>query len=436
MTLERRTSMPKLGGIIREKKDLFSFFFYVIIISIQYMVSYIGVELSFYLRLAALFILFLSLINNSKWLPFVLTLFWGTSLLSPLPLLPTETYYILLFTTVIWIFNTRRTIIKIEPRILIPVVYFIIMALITMEPILDYTSPLFLIIPIALLVSTFVNEEDDILRLLLALILMSLFLASLYLLRRNDFAETYKSFGIDRSSWTNSNMFGGCIGLGLVCAVGYCLNSFRLNKNRILNMLAITTIVVSIPALILNASRGALLAASMTSVLLLLVSKAKMSYKIIVTTLTIGFAIYLYNSGIFELIETRVGEENLETAGNRTLIWEAKFHAFSDYGVIPWTFGIGQPRLRYLGVFYSTHNDFVTAIIGYGVIGFILFLYFLYMPFKLAKNDKLRMMILTVIFLIEGMVLEPMFRGLLPFYLYYILLYKYSSLNRTTRLHL
>jgi cell division protein FtsW (lipid II flippase) len=371
------------------------------------------------------------LINNTKWLPFVLTLFWGTSLLSPIPVLPTETYYILFFTIAIGVINLGRTktrIKKLEPWLLITIIYFLVVALITIDPTL-FTSPLFFLIPIALVVSTFVNNEDDVLRLMLALMLMSLFLASLFLLKRNDFIQSYKSFGIDRSGWTNANMFGGCVAVGLVCAVGYILNSLQQNRNRFLNIVAITTVVITVPALILNASRGSLLAAVATSVMLLFVSKTKVSYKVLVTIVIVGFTVYLYNSGIFELLETRMGEENLETGGGRLPIWEAKFNAFGQCGIFAWIFGIGQPRLRYLGIFYSTHNDFITALIGYGAIGFILFLYFLFSPFRVAKKCKLEVLILTVVLLLEGMVLEPFFRGLLPYYMFYILLYKFSKLH-------
>lgn len=431
MKVERRASLPKLGGIIREKKDLFSCVFYAVIILLQFLFSYTGVVLPLYLRLAALILLLLSLVNNTKWLPFVLNLFWETSLLSPRPFLPTETFYILLFTLVIGAVSIdhikRKTI---EPILLITVFYFLVVALIKIEPTLKYTTPLFLSIPIALMVSAFVNDEDDILRLLLSLMLMSLFLSSLFLLKGDQFAEAYKQYGVDRSSWTNANMFGGCVAVGFVCAVGYILKSFKFNRNRILNVVAVATIFLSVPALILNASRGSLLAAMATSLLLLLVSNVKIPYKVIVVLVTIGFAVYLYNSGIFELLEARMGEEDLETGGNRLTIWAAKFDAFREYGTFSKLFGVGQPHLRYLGVFYSTHNDFITAFIGYGLIGFLLFMYFLLTPFILAKKFKLEVLFLTCLLFIEGMVLEPVFRGLLPFYMYYILLYKYSSLSR------
>ena len=433
MTAVGRISIPKLGGVISDNRDQLSLVLYVVLISLQFALSYIGIELPLIFRLAVLVILFLSLINNIKWTPFVFTLFWGTSLLSPLPVLPTEEYYMLLFALAIGAINlgikkVRRN--RFESWLLITVVYFLTVALITIDSEM-FTSPLFFLIPVALVVSSFVKNEDDILRLMLALMLMSLFLAALFLLKRDDFVQSYKSFGIDRSGWTNANMFGGCVAVGLVCAVAYILNSLQQNRNLFLNIVAITTFLVTLPALVLNASRGSLLSAAVVSVMLLFVSKIKVSYKIIVTVLIIGFTVYLYNSGIFELLETRMGEENLETGGNRTPIWEAKFKAFGESGLLSWIFGVGQPRLRYLGVFYSTHNDFITALIGYGITGFVLFMYFLFSPFRVAKRCRIQILILTSMLLLEGMVLEPIFRGLLPFYMYYIILYKYSILSRS-----
>lgn len=431
MALERRASVPRLGGLLKENKDRFTFLIYVVMISIQFAMSFTGIELSLYFRLAVLIILFLTLVSNPKWMPFVLTLFWGTSLISPLPMLPTETYFIFIFTIAIGAIHLNYFKNRIRAKIIIMVAYFLLIALITVDQTIDYTTPLFLIIPVALVVSVFVNDEDDLLRLLLGLMLMSLFLATLFLLRRDDFSEAYKSLGVERSSWTNSNMFGGCIAVGMVCAVGYILDSFQLNKNRTLSLVAIATVFVSIPALILNASRGALLAALATCLFLLLFSRVKLTYRIIVTIVTVGFTIYLYNSGIFELLEARIGEQDFETGGNRLPIWTAKFQAFNEYGIVSWIFGVGQPRLRYLGVFYSTHNDFITALIGYGAVGLVLFLLFLFSPFKMAKNNKITILCLTVLLLVEGIVLEPIFRGLLPFYMYYIMLYKYASLSKS-----
>ena len=319
MTVNGKTAVPKLGGIISEKRDRISFLFYVIMISLQFAMSLIGNELPLLFRLSVLVLLFLSLVRNPKWLPFVLAVFWGTSMMSPLPILPTETYYISIFTIAIWLLNFANSGRRIKPFIFVLVFYFLMIAFVTIEPFLDYTSPLFLIIPIVLAASSFVKNEDDILRLLFALILMSLFLASIFLLRRGDFAVAYKTLDVDRSGWTNANMFGGSLAVGFICSIGYFLGSFRLNKNIFLNLVAITTSFVTLTALILNASRGSLLAALGTGIILLLFSKVKLPYKIIVTVVIVGFAIYLYNSGYFNLIEARMGEEDLETIVTITL---------------------------------------------------------------------------------------------------------------------
>ena len=173
MTAEGRTTIPKLGGIVRENKDQKLFVFYVIMISLQFVISLSGIAAPIYIRLGGLLILFISLINNSRWLPFVITLFWGTSMMSPLPVLPTETLYILLFIGAVGAVNIRSLKLNMQPRILILVVYFLVMALLTIDLTIDYTSPLFLIIPIALIISTTVNDEGDVLRLMLSLMLMS-----------------------------------------------------------------------------------------------------------------------------------------------------------------------------------------------------------------------------------------------------------------------
>ena len=94
-------------------------------------------------------------------------------------------------------------------------------------------------------------------------------------------------------------------------------------------------------------------------------------------------------------------------------------------------FGIGETASANIGRYVSTHNDLVTAMIAYGIIGLLMFLYFIFIyPIVKAKNNKLFVFILLIYMIIECCVLEPFFRGYIVFIMFYFFIIKFALLGK------
>ena len=95
-------------------------------------------------------------------------------------------------------------------------------------------------------------------------------------------------------------------------------------------------------------------------------------------------------------------------------------------------FGIGKTATNELGGFVSTHNDIVTSIIGFGIVGFLLFIYYMVLyPIKIAsKNVRLFIILLTTYTFVEYMVLEPVFRATPFFMMFYFFILRYVMIEK------
>ena len=147
----------------------------------------------------------------------------------------------------------------------------------------------------------------------------------------------------------------------------------------------------------------------------------------------------LWQSGIFELLVFRMESDTAYTAGSRSLIWAEKLNAYTnDLGFLHYLIGVGG-RTGAEAIGYSaeianmsTHNDFVSAIVGFGVPCFLYFIYLLCYPFLYMPKGHTRIVfaVITLFVVIECSVLEPMFRGYVTYVMFYIFLYSYCVYER------
>ena len=132
----------------------------------------------------------------------------------------------------------------------------------------------------------------------------------------------------------------------------------------------------------------------------------------------------------------RMQDDTVDTGGDRTTIWQAKLLEFSELDVATQFVGIGRRACVALAGFMSTHNDFLTAMIGYGYFGLVLFsLLIVYPLIKAPKRSKKAIFILSIYMVIECSVLEPIFRGYLFFLMFYMFTLKYVLIERRYLLH-
>ena len=275
----------------------------------------------------------------------------------------------------------------------------------------------------------------------LAFAISTLVLSLFFILMRDQFAVAYGDYGstLERSGWTDPNYFGMIIGMGVTTAI---IELLRKNVNFWFKLLYIGIVAVAIPVLVLNASRGALLAVGAMGVVAIFSSKQKMYVKAGVVVLIVGFLIYLLNNDYFELLEYRMAQDD-GTGTGRVEIWKHKLDVFlSDGNIFYWLVGYGNWGAYNLG--YSQvqgfHNDYLAFLVGYGLIGFSIFLYLLANPY-LSLKDKRKYgtwtLVATVYLAFTGLTLEPLDQGRLPFwgFYFYVLALSQDAKNENLLAH-
>jgi len=276
-----------------------------------------------------------------------------------------------------------------------------------------------------------VKEESDLKVLNNGLVIVAFYYSVLYLLNRDAFAVVYVGdLGLERSGWINPNVFGSFISLGAVIAVGHLTKHIGMNTTIIERWLYIATVALGFIVLILLASRGALVTFVVSTFLFVLFSGSKKSYKILFVALMVILTFALYRNGYFELIQYRMELDTNATVGNRSQIWESKLEAFSHFNVFEVFFGIGRSGCESIqseGIMRSTHNDFITALVGYGLFGLLLYVaLYVRVFFKADRKKRLAIAILLLAMAMEASVAESIFRAHLTSIMFFVFIYKYA----------
>ncbi len=386
-----------------------------------------GVNVPFVVRAGLMFLVLFPAFSRPEYLPFCMTCIVGISSNSFYEIVPTRPDIYILIILILYINYKKRSGFFLNAF----AVYFIFL----LFSLVHGDFPTFLSWGlVAVILADFIKEKKDINNLMLAFIVVSFILSLLFLLYRDQFTVDYGRLDeqLERAYWTNSNRFGAAIAAGGVMAVVYLSGLLQIEKKRALTFLSIGTIVLVFPTLVFNASRGAFLAFILASSLSVVFSKMRTDVKV---TLIVISAYLLYNlymgSDMFELLRARMESDNTETAGSRTTIWQRKLLAFSAYDVATQFVGIGRSACVHLGGYISTHNDFLTAFIGYGYFGLILFSMLMAYPlFYAPRRLKKVVLVLSVYMVIECFVLEPFFRGYLFFLMFYIFTLRFVMIEK------
>lgn len=268
------------------------------------------------------------------------------------------------------------------------------------------------------------------------LCVMALAISYIYLTNYKDFLVIYSKVdsGVERGGWTDPNYLGCTVGMGVMAALVLLMN--RASSNLYYRLLGIFTVCISVIAMVLMASRGALLSLALGVCYLVLMSRTSKKIKIAVIACLVGFTLYLMNSSYVKLLQYRLSTESDDGGNGRFEIWQFKLDAFFNSGTIfNFLFGYGYNGALYLGNrgYWAIHNDFVALLCDYGLVGLALFLYMLYYPIKIADKENKNTVIALLLYLILCCCsLEPFSAGRLPFfgfYLFILCIAKSKSLN-------
>jgi O-antigen ligase len=267
------------------------------------------------------------------------------------------------------------------------------------------------------------NRDLALTRLPVCFMGITITLSLFFLLNKDKFAVNYQMSELQRIGWTDPNYFGMTIGMGTVIGLLQMLGK-RWKENGIIEKtICIVAIVVSVPTLLLNASRGAILSVLLATTFLLLYSKVKIQYKVLFLLVAIVGVFFLYTNQYFDLLEYRV-ENETGTGSGRTEIWMSKLSAYFKGNVFEMLFGYGFRRgMNLTGRLLGFHNDYIGFLVNYGIVGLCFLLYMLYYPIKLVihnNNNKIQVFVLMVYFATCLVTLEPLGLGVIAFHVFYL----------------
>lgn len=264
---------------------------------------------------------------------------------------------------------------------------------------------------------------------MLAFVLLTITLSIYYFVFAKEFASIHYGSDAERSVWVDPNYFGFLLGCGIVISGAFLFTTTIAEKlNIVYKVIFITCIVLGLITIILQASRGASLAIMVALLIEILFSKIKPIYKIIILLISSGFIVYLFNSGAFTLLVDRVLSDN--TGSGRTIIWERKLNGWIEKPIN--LLGSGSQSVVYDFPPYEIdcHNEFISILINYGVIGLIVTIITSINLIRIRKKNAFIWSIVAFLF-IGFMTLSPFTCQTgwiaLPFLI--MILYKYIQLD-------
>ena len=422
------------------KKKLLIYLYYALLLLVMVTRKDSTTEPSMLLRVLFLLAVVLpTFMNRSICFPAILSMFFGIALngfsYSYMP----YTYYIyVLITLVFLLFHNRVQYQKHHvPKYLVTIgvyCFFVDFIFGTFKYGISSFNNLFLSIVIlaCFILIVFDNIEMAIAQLPLCFAVSTIVLCVVFFLGREQFTTSYYLSGLDRTRWTDPNYFGMFLGMGSVSGLLNLFGKDWRSLGALEKFIYVAAIVISLPILVLNGSRGALLAIFVALIVLLIISKVKMVYKVLFIAIAAFGIMYLYSNQYFDLLLYRIANDD-GTGSYRTLIWKTKLHEYLNGGIINMLFGYGQYGGAKLGIstfrdmvsgeVVGFHNDYIGFLVDYGVIGFGLFIYFLLYPIILVEKggqDNIYVLIIIIYLSTCFLTLEPIITGVLSYFVFYL----------------
>lgn len=149
-------------------------------------------------------------------------------------------------------------------------------------------------------------------------------------------------------------------------------------KNTIWSIVAI---ILTIVTLLLNASRGGILAMGIMGVIFLIMTPKSKHFNVLIIffALLLGVVLYSYKDTIFLVIGLRAADGAMFSDDARSVIWTNALKAFWDTGGIGTGIGGMQKAMAEINKsgIHVTHNMMLEVLLQYGVMFFLVYLCFL-----------------------------------------------------------
>ena len=382
------------------------------------------------IRIVYLFLIIVPIyIFDKSYLPFVIFASYSISKFgTAVTLMPTELlYYVPIFLLMAFPFKKFRKGLRPIPfTIFVLSVCVLFVDLIMTGSVHDIFICLFILIILFSYCFPKVNEELFINYFSYIFIVISVILSLEIIFADNRFIENYGYTDMERVMWADPNYLGGVIGMG-------CLAAAVLLYRKIyttFNLFILLALLLMVAALVINASRGALLAVICGLATMMMGREIKVWKKIFILFIAFVFIIMLYNNSYFDLLLYRV--ENDSGGGSGRLdIWMIKWNAYkNNSSLLQLIFGMGFDNGYKAGFSYNRafHNDFLAFLVDYGIVGFISFVSMFFSPLKGVFLKEKTVLGCIVFLLIICLTLEPFCLGVLLYY-YFWMYIKFISLN-------
>lgn len=360
------------------------------------------------------------LLFDKSYLPIVILSSYSISKFgTAVTLMPTELwYYVPIFVLVALFFSAKKSTMRIPSTVFLLCIVVLFVDLFSSFSINNVFYCFFIILFLFYYCSP---KVDDVLYFLIfshMFIVIAIILSLEILLAGDQYIQTYGYTDMERVIWADPNYLGCVIGMGVMAAAILLFH----RKSFVFNIYLASAILLMIAALIMNASRGALLAAISGVLVLLIGGKIKMVHKIITVVVAAVFVVMLYNNSYFDLLEYRL-ENDAGGGSGRTGIWLNKWNAYiNNSSIYQALFGMGYENGFKAGFTYNRafHNDFLAFLVDYGLVGFIAFVSMFFYPLKgIFLKDKSVLACIVFMF-VNCMTLEPFCLGVLLYYSFWL----------------
>jgi len=236
-----------------------------------------------------------------------------------------------------------------------------------------------------LIASDLVKNHIRLKTILLSLVL-SIFLMSVLITLGIGIGSEYVE-GVSRLTFfeNNSNTLGIFAGLALTFSMYFILNPEKTYGIRVYYLFITLPLFVSI--LLMSGSRGALFSAVLAIIGMFVLRKDSVPKKIAQYSLLFIAGIVLINQIVqSQVIYKRLMEATEEgDLGSRGLIWRHAWEVYEKSPLIGFgNTGFEREMTLVHGHFKDTHNLFLYVMVTTGIIGLVIFLYFLYFHLKSA----------------------------------------------------
>lgn len=202
------------------------------------------------------------------------------------------------------------------------------------------------------------------------------------------------------------------MGANLLLPFFLCIEYIRLNRNKIVMFICITSMLIITYAILLTGSRGTLVALALGLLTYFILNFKKYGVKVLlfapIFTLFIITFYFSIEDFLPEVVRTRLSIDALmaDKGSGRLIIWDNALAIFKNSDLFRLFFGYGFGNFPYLhsdyyGIYVGSHNLFIQNLLEVGLVGFLLLLSILFViankAFRKGHIVLLGMLIATLI---------------------------------------